>query len=88
MISRTKYRMRAYAASGIVAMSALVVAYQLFRWVFTRYWEWQHEGRRMMFTFWAEERALPLAVLAGVFAFYATLRYYRRRREASGAPGV
>jgi hypothetical protein len=79
MITGTKYRMWARAASGIAAISALVVAYQAFRWVLIRYWEWQHEGRRMKFTIWAEERALPLAVLAGVFAFYVTLRYFRRR---------
>jgi hypothetical protein len=71
--------MRSYAASAIVAISALIVAYQVFLWIFIRYWEWQHEGRRMKFTFWADERALPVAVLVGVLAMYATLRYYRRR---------
>jgi len=82
MISTTKHRMRAWAVSGIAAISASVIVYRLFRWVFILYWEWQHEGRRMKFTFWADERALPLAVLAGFFAFYLPFRYYRQRNDS------
>jgi hypothetical protein len=73
MIARTKHQMRAYAAAGIAATSVFVVLYQVFRWLFIRYWEWQHDGRRMKFTFWADERALLLALLVGVLAFYLTL---------------
>jgi hypothetical protein len=79
MIAKTMHQMRDYAAAGIAAMLAFVVFYQVFRWLFIRYWEWQHDGRRMKFTFWADERALPLALLVGVLAFYLTLRYCWRR---------
>ena len=73
MIARTKHQMSAYAAAGIAATSVFVVLYQVFRWLFIRYWEWQHDGRRMKFTFWADERALLLALLVGLLAFYLTL---------------
>ena len=56
------------------ALSALAVCHKVFLWAFIKYWEWQHDGRRMKFTFWADERALSLALLicGGVFLF--TLR--------------
>jgi hypothetical protein len=75
----TTGRLRATVIALLAALSALVVSYKVFLRTFVRYWEWQHDGRRMKFIFWAEERALPLAVIVCSVVFFLTNRYLRRR---------
>jgi hypothetical protein len=72
-------RLRAIVLALLAVLSALVISYKVFLWMFIKYWEWQHEGRRMKFTFWADERALPLALIVCVVVFFLTTRYLRSR---------
>ena len=79
MTAKTVARVRPVVVAVGAALSALAVCHKVFLWAFIKYWEWQHDGRRMKFTFWADERALSLAIpiCGGVFLF--TLRYLHRR---------
>ena len=47
-------------------------------WVLITYWEWQHEGRKMKFTLWADERALLSALALCALVFYVVVRYVQR----------
>jgi hypothetical protein len=67
----------------LAAIVSLVASYTVFRWVFIKYWEWQHDGRPMKFTFWADERALPLAFVVSGVVFYTIFSYFQRRLPAN-----
>jgi len=58
----------------VVALLTLIVCFWLFRWGFIQLWEWQHEGRRMVFVIDPEVKAAALAVLPSVAAFLFMLR--------------
>jgi hypothetical protein len=81
-----KEKVQAAGMSLLTSLCALVLSYQLFDWALIRYWEWQHDGRRMKFTFWADERAIPLAVLVCIFVLFLTNRLIRRRLENDRSP--
>ena len=59
-----------------------VVSYKTFLWALIKYWEWQHDGRRMKFSFWADECALPLALLVCAIVFFVTFKYIQQRRKS------
>jgi hypothetical protein len=71
--------LRAIVLAFLTALSASAISYHVFRWAFIKYWEWQHDGRRMKFAFWAEERALLAALIVFGVVFFLLLRYLRRR---------
>ena len=70
-------RLRAIWAGILAALLALVPSFKLFDWAFISYWEWQHQGRKMKFTIWADERAFVLALFLSGFVFFVTLRYFQ-----------
>jgi hypothetical protein len=74
---------KAYAVGvGLLTSSlASVLAYEVLDWALIRYWEWRHQGRRMMFTFWADFRSVLLAFLAFVWVLFATCRFVQRRSK-------
>jgi hypothetical protein len=50
----------------------------LFDWALITYWEWQHEGRKMKFNFWADERALLSTLALCALIFCVSARYIQR----------
>ena len=83
---------KAYAVGvGLLTSSlASVLVYEVFDWALIRYWEWRHQSRRMMFTFWADFRAIPLAFLAFACVLFATYRFVQRRSKdvPGGRPSI
>ena len=71
-------RVRALCAGIVSALATFVPLYALLDWVFIAYWEWQHEGRNMKFTLWADERALLLTLSVCALVFYLVVRYLQR----------
>jgi hypothetical protein len=71
-------RVRAICAGIIAALVAFVPLFMLFDWALITYWEWQHESRKMKFTFWADERALLSALALCAPVFYVSARYIQR----------
>jgi hypothetical protein len=69
--------------ASLSALCTLLVSYAAFRWVLMRYWEWQHQGRKMMFTFWADFNAVPLALLTSISAFVVIFVRLRRAQTRS-----
>lgn len=69
---------KALCAGILAALLAFVPSFALFDWALIAYWEWQHEGRKMKFTLWADERALLLALLLSAVVFYLSVRYLQR----------
>jgi len=61
-------------ASMIAGLITLLVSFWAFRWGFIQLWEWQHEGRPIMFTLGPETKAAALALVAGLAAFLAAFR--------------
>lgn len=47
--------------------------------MFIAYWEWQHQGRPMKITLWADDRAFLLTLLVCAIVFYVAVRYLQRR---------
>ena len=78
MSTKASTKVRAVVVALFVALLAFAVFYNAFIRIFIKYWEWQHDGRPMKFTFWADERALPLSVLACAIVFFVTFRHFRR----------
>jgi H+/Cl- antiporter ClcA len=75
-------QLRAAVVALVAALLALIVSYKTFLWALIKYWEWQHDGRRMKVTFWADERALPLALLVCAIVFFVTFKYIQQRRKS------
>jgi hypothetical protein len=61
------------------ALVVFVPSFVLFDWTLVAYWEWQHEGRPMTITLWADDRALLMTLLLCAAVFYLTVRYLQRR---------
>ena len=72
-------RVQAVVIALAVAMLTFVVCYKVSLWAWIRYWESQHDGRRMIFLFWAEERALLPAFLVCVIVSIFTITHLQRR---------
>jgi len=67
--------------AGIVAaLVAFVPSFEVFDRALIAYWEWQHEGRKMKITLWADDRALLLSPSLRAVVFYVTVRYLQRQR--------
>ena len=71
-------RVKTLCAGVVAALAAFVPLFALFDWALVAYWEWQHEGRKMKFTFWAEERAFLFALSLCAVVFYITVRRLQR----------
>ena len=84
---------KAYAIGvGLLTGSlASVLAYEILDWVLISFWEWRHQGRRMMFTFWADFRAIldcPMFCAGGrVSVAQLSLSSDSRRRRGCGEVG-
>lgn len=81
--TKLNHRGRILSASVVTALGAFIVCYTVFRWALINYWEWR-TGHKMVFTFWAEDRAIPLALLSAGIAFWAVLvllAHHRRNAE-------
>jgi hypothetical protein len=70
---------KAVCGGIVAALLAFVPSFMLFDRTLIAYWEWQHDGRPMKFTLWADERALLLALFFCAALFYLTVRYLQRR---------
>ena len=81
MNTKESTQVRAVFVAPCAALLAFAVFYNAFIRIFIKYWEWQHDGRPMKFTFWADERALPLSVLAFAVVFFVTFTHFRRDRS-------
>jgi uncharacterized BrkB/YihY/UPF0761 family membrane protein len=77
MSTKASAQVRAFVVAVFVALLAFAVFYNAFLQAFIQYWEWQHDGRPMKFTFWADERALPVALLACALVFFFTFRHFQ-----------
>jgi len=65
------------AATGSATLAAfltLLISFFVFRWGLIRLWEWQHEGRRMMFVIGPEINAAILALLSSSIVFVVVFR--------------
>ena len=87
----TRGKAIAAGVSLLAASLSLILSYVVCDWLLIRYWEWRHEGRRMVFTFWADLPAIALAVLVCVIVLCLTFRLVQSRsKEVPGgrvAPG-
>ena len=72
-------RVKSLCAGIFGAVLAFVPSFALFDWALILYWEWQHEGRKMKFTLWADERALLLALSLCAVIFYTIVRHFQRQ---------
>jgi len=72
-------RTKAICAGIIAASAAFVPLFALFDRALITYWKWEHDGRKMMFTLWADERAFSAALALCALVFYASVRYFHRR---------
>jgi hypothetical protein len=61
-------------SATVAALATLIVSFLAFRWGFIHLWEWQHEGRRMVFVFEPDMKAAVLAISSGVAVFFMSLR--------------
>jgi len=80
-----KDKARAAAIASLAGSLALVLSCEVFDLSLIRYWEWRHQGRRMMFTLWADLRAIPLALMVFLCVLFTTYRLVKRRSK--GTPG-
>ena len=78
-----KDRALAAGASLLAAALTLILTYEILDWFLIKYWEWQHDSRRMAYTFWADFRAIPCAILASLVAAFLMYRFIRRRSQLS-----
>jgi hypothetical protein len=70
---------KAVCLGFIAALAALLPAFKLFDWMFIAYWEWQHQGRPMKITLWADDRAFLFTLFLCAIVFYVAVRYLQRR---------
>ena len=71
-------RVKTVCAGIVAALVAFAPSFEVLDWVLIRYWEWQHEGRKMKLTLWADDRALLLSFCLCAVVFYITVRYLQR----------
>jgi hypothetical protein len=79
----TRNKVLAAGASLLAASLAFVFSYEFLDWLLIRFWGSQHGGRRMVFSFWADFRALPSAVLISVVVLFLTYRFVRCRAHGA-----
>jgi hypothetical protein len=72
-------RVKAVSGAVVAALVTFVPSFMLFDWILVAYWEWQHEGRPMKITLWADEPALLITLLLCAAVFYLAARYLQRR---------
>ena len=75
-------RLKSLCAGIVAAVMAFVPLFVIFDWALVAYWEWQHEGRKMKITLWADERALLLALSLCAVIFFITARRFQRHTPA------
>ena len=75
-------RVKSLCAGIVAAVLAFLASFALFDWALISYWEWQHEGRKMKLTLWADERALLLALSLCALVFYMIVRHFQRKAPA------
>ena|SRR5678815_1090589 len=75
-------RVKTLCAGIVAALVAFVPLFVLFDWALVACWEWQHEGRKMKITLWADERALLLALSLCAVIFFITARRSQRHTPA------
>ncbi len=75
-------RVKTVCAGIVAAAVAFVPSFKAFEWAFIDYWEWQHEGREMKITLWADDRALLLSLSLCAVVFYVTARHLQRHLPA------
>lgn len=71
-------RVNAVGPSIVAASVAFLPAFKLFDWALIACWEWQHQGRRMKITLWADDRAFELTLFFCAIVFYVAARYLQR----------
>lgn len=71
----------AAGVSLLVATLSLILSYVTCDRLLIRYWEWRHDGRRMVSTFWADYPAIALSVLTCAVVFWLTFRVLQRRTD-------
>ncbi|MCU1287125.1 MAG: hypothetical protein JWO13_3475 [Acidobacteriales bacterium] len=81
--TETGNTVRVWAVALLTTFVVFATSYKLLLWDLISYWEWQHDGRRMKFTFWADERALPLALFVSGISLFLTLKYLRKRQASN-----
>jgi hypothetical protein len=64
-----------------VALLTVLCSYWLFRWGFIRLWEWQHEGRRIVFALQQEIDAAVTAFFLGISVFVIAFRRVSRKNR-------
>ena len=72
-----KNKLKVAAVATIGAIVSFAPSYFLADRVLIAYWEWQHGP--MKITFWADERALAVALGICAFVFYGVYRRFQRR---------
>jgi hypothetical protein len=70
------------------SLSAVFGSFPILRWGFTRYWEWQHGGRPMVFVIGPEDNAATVATLLSIAVLFLTLRHVSRKRPLSNPPAL
>jgi hypothetical protein len=75
-------RVKTVCAGVGAALVAFVPSFKVFDWALIAYWEWQHEGRKMKITLWADDRALLLSLSLCAVVFYVMVRYLQRHLPA------
>lgn len=75
-------RVKAVCTGIVATLVAFVPSFKIFDWALVAYWEWQHEGRRMKITLWADDRALLLSLSLCAIVFYLMVRYFQRHLPA------
>jgi hypothetical protein len=81
IMTRAASKASATFSAIVVALVALLASFLAFRWGFIQLWEWQHEGRRMVFVIDPEIKAAVLAILSSIAVFLAALRRSRHSRR-------
>ena len=73
-MSATPSKATATVSAIVAALLTLLASYWTFRWGFIRLWEWQHEGRRIVFAFGPEMNAAALAIWSSICVFLVQFR--------------
>jgi hypothetical protein len=81
-MTATPRKATATVSAIVAALLTLLASYWTFRWAFIRLWEWQHEGRRIVFTFGPEMNAAALALLSSIAVFLVQFRRSLRMGKA------
>ena len=72
----------AAGVSLVAAALSFILFYTGLDWFLIKLSEWQHEGRRMAYTFWADFRAIPPAIVISLVVLFVGYRLFRCRFES------